>query len=168
MNLIDFIRGQIAVVQQQLDGVMQGIGDDQFNYEPTGALNTIRAAYLHILYAQDGYIQEIIQGKPRLWDSSGWAAKLGVEHAPGRGNWEAIKNKVVPLVPVRGYQAEVRASVDAYLATLNDEELERRVKTMRGESTVAEVLGLLVTHTAGHTGEIATLKGIQGIKGLPF
>jgi len=168
MDVIDFIRGQVAFVQQQVDGVMQGIDDNHFNYEPTGALNTIRAAYMHILYAQDGYIQEVIQGKPRLWDSSGWAEKLGVEHAPGRGNWEAIKNKIVPLAPVHGYQDEVRAAVDAYLATLKVEDLERPVKTMRGESTVGNVLGLLVTHTAGHTGEIATLKGIQGIKGLPF
>src|SRR5579871_5377244 len=164
MDLIDFIRGQFAVVQQQLDGVMQGIDDSQFNYEPTGALNTIRAAYMHILYAQDGYIQEIIQGKPRLWDSGGWSVKLGVEHAPGRGNWEAIKNKIVPLVPVYGYRDEVRVAANAYLATLDKNDLERRVKTMRGESTVGEVLGLFVTHTAGHTGEIATLKGIQGIK----
>ena len=168
MDTKTLIQGQVATIQRQLDGVMDGLTDEQFNHEPTGALNTIRAAFMHIIYAQDGYVQQMIGGKPRLWDSSGWSSKLGVAHAPGRGNWEDIKNKFVPLSPVLAYQAEVRASITAYLQTLTDTELERSVTSPAGERPVAEVLGLLVTHTAGHTGEIATLKGIQGLKGLPF
>jgi hypothetical protein len=32
----------------------------------------------------------------------------------------------------------------------------------------AEVLMILIVHTASHAGEIAAIKGMQGIKGLPF
>ena len=168
MDIKTFLQGQVTLVHRQLDGVMDGLTDEQFNYEPTGALNTIRAAFMHILYAQDGYVQQMIGGQPRLWDSNSWSEKMGVAHAPGRGNWEDIKNKVVPLAPVLVYQMEVRVAIAAYLETLTDAELERRVMSPGGERAVGEVLGLLITHTAGHTGEIATLKGIQNLKGLPF
>jgi hypothetical protein len=30
------------------------------------------------------------------------------------------------------------------------------------------VLQLLGMHTAGHAGDMATVKGMQGLKGLPF
>ena len=37
-----------------------------------------------------------------------------------------------------------------------------------GKRTVADVLCTLVVHSAAHAGDIATLKGMQGVKGLPF
>jgi hypothetical protein len=33
---------------------------------------------------------------------------------------------------------------------------------------VSRVLATLVTHGCGHAGEIATLKGAMGVKGLPM
>lgn len=36
-----------------------------------------------------------------------------------------------------------------------------------GERPVAEVLATLVVYTMGHAGEIAALKGVLGVKGLP-
>jgi hypothetical protein len=30
------------------------------------------------------------------------------------------------------------------------------------------VLAMMVVHASAHAGEIAALKGIQGVKGLPF
>ena len=37
--------------------------------------------------------------------------------------------------------------------------------TMLGLSVVSNILGW---HMAEHTGEIAAVKGVQGLKGLPF
>jgi uncharacterized damage-inducible protein DinB len=65
------------------------------------------------------------------------------------------------------YQSAVRAATDAYLSTLTPEELERNVEFAGGERTVADMLLLACSHSLGHNGEIAALKGIQGAKGLP-
>jgi len=57
-------------------------------------------------------------------------------------------------------------ATDAYLAALTQPELERKVKFAGGERTVADMLILCVAQAQGHMGEIAALKGIQGVKGL--
>ena len=56
------------------------------------------------------------------------------------------------------------------MAGLTPADLERKVDTgFIGEQTIAFVLGNIgVWHVAEHNGEIAALKGAQGLKGLPF
>jgi len=74
------------------------------------------------------------------------------------------------LPPFREYGKAVYTATDAYIAGLSDADLERKVDTrLIGEQTVAFVLGTFVAwHVANHCGEIAALKGVQGLKGLPF
>jgi hypothetical protein len=63
----------------------------------------------------------------------------------------------------------VYANTDAYLATLSDADLERKIQGPAGETTLGWFLTtILATHFPGHAGEIAALKGVQGMKGLPF
>jgi hypothetical protein len=63
----------------------------------------------------------------------------------------------------------VQASVDGYLAGLPDSDLSRKISGPFGEQTVEWVIvTLLGTHLPQHAGEIAALKGVQGLKGLPF
>jgi hypothetical protein len=75
---------------------------------------------------------------------------------------------VLALAPVLAYAEAVRLATDAYLASLTDDELDRRVSFFGSESSVAGVLVRFVAHTAGHAGEIAAVKGMQGLQGLPF
>jgi hypothetical protein len=74
------------------------------------------------------------------------------------------------LPSFREYAKAVYAATDAYVAGLGPADLERKVDTgFVGEQTVGFVVGnILVWHVAEHNGEIAALKGAQGLKGLPF
>jgi hypothetical protein len=74
------------------------------------------------------------------------------------------------LPSFREYAKAVYAATDAYVASLGPADLERKVDTgFVGEQTVGYVLGnICVGHVAEHNGEIAALKGVQGLKGLPF
>lgn len=58
------------------------------------------------------------------------------------------------------------AATDAFLATLTAEALDRKVKFAGGERTVADMLILSASQSLGHIGEIAALKGVQGVKGM--
>jgi len=64
----------------------------------------------------------------------------------------------------------VFAETDAYISSLTDEEMNREIETsFLGRQTVGQFLnGLTLHHMGLHTGEIATMKGVQGLKGLPF
>ena len=86
---------------------------------------------------------------------------------PGRG-WDEFNAAKVRLSEVQVYQQAVRAETDAYLDKLTDEELDRQVYLFSRQCPVADVLTMLVVHSSFHVGEIATIKGIQGTKGLPF
>jgi hypothetical protein len=64
------------------------------------------------------------------------------------------------------YTEAVFAEVDVYVATVKESDLERMTPDFRGETPLGLLLSrMLVTHVYEHTGEIATLKGLQGAKG---
>ena len=55
-----------------------------------------------------------------------------------------------------------------YLETVTSEDLDLIVAIFGGSQLVADVLGLMCKHQLFHAGEIAALKGMYGVKGLPF
>jgi uncharacterized damage-inducible protein DinB len=103
-----------------------------------------------------------MQGKPKIWDEGGWAEKTGVKVPPGySGGWEEVKNMTLALEPLLAYQQAVRAATQACLDSLTPGELDRVVKTARGDRSVATIFTLVVNHALIHSGEIGALKGIQ-------
>lgn len=169
MDAREFIQIQIAAARRYNDSVMQDLTDEPFNWSPPGTANPIRASFMHIVAGEDLFVQTLLQGKPRLWETQGWATRIGVQATPGPGGgWDEVRNTPIPLASVLEYQTAVRAATDAYLAKLTAPEMERQVDFPGGKRRVAEVLAILAVHILGHSGEIAAVKGVQGLKDLPF
>jgi len=169
MNVIEYIRGEMASVRRTVDRIMKDITAEVFNWAPPGTANTISATFIHLMNVEDNFIQKIIQGKPSVWESSAWSEKTGVQKPPSIGeDWSEFKHRKISIQPLLDYKDAVWAATDAYLATLTAEELDRKVKFAGGERTVGEMLRLSVSQSHSHAGEIAALKGLQGIQGLPF
>lgn len=170
METIAYIQQQIAGARRLFDAALQNTTDEQLNWRPpVDTVNPISVTALHVLGSEDVFIQQILLGQPRLWESESWANKIGVTEPPGRGGgWDEVRNATISVEAVLAYQAALRTATDAYLATLTAEELERPVNVMGGERPLATVLILLAHHACSHAGEIATVKGMQGLKGLPF
>ncbi len=169
MNVVGFVWQQMAEAHGLSDAAMGSVTEEQFNWTPPENLNPIKTSFLHAMAGEDAFIQRIIQGKPTLWVTGGWSAQIGLENPPGGGRgWEEARGTWLPLVPVLAYAEAVCGATNDYLANLTEEELDRPVSMFGQESTVAGALARLVTHLAGHAGEIATVKGMQGVKGLPF
>jgi hypothetical protein len=167
MDIIEYLKRQMAGMRRMVDMTMKDVTPELFNWAPPGTANTISATFIHFTSAEDNFVQGIIQGKPRLWDTGGWSEKTGVKKTPGIGeNWDEFKHTALVPAPFLEYQKEVWAASDAYLAKLTGEELDRKVKFAGGERTVAEMLLLAASQSLSHAGEIAALKGVQGAKGL--
>jgi hypothetical protein len=66
--------------------------------------------------------------------------------------------------------ASLRYFVDIALAGLTDEQLTWIPPGTANSIglTALHMLALLISHTLLHAGEIAALKGVNGVKGLPF
>jgi DinB superfamily len=162
MDTIEFIRQLLAAVRRQTDESMKDMTVEQFNWTPPGSANPISAIFVHFLNSEDAFVQTQMQGKPKLWDEGGWAEKTGVKVPPGySGGWEEVKNMTLALEPILAYQQVVRAATEAYLNSLTTDDLDRVVKTARGDRSLATIFTIVVNHTLIHSGEIAALKGIQ-------
>jgi len=162
METIAFLRQLLAGVRRQTDDAMKDMTVEQFNWAPPGSANSISAIFVHFLNSEDAFVQVRMQGKPKLWDSGGWAEKTGVKVPPGySGGWEEVKNMTLALEPILAYQQAVRAATEAYLDSLTPADLDRMVTTANGERTIATIFTLVVNHALVHSGEIGALKGIQ-------
>jgi DinB superfamily len=138
---------------------------------PNATITNIGSIYAHIIFSEDGIVQGMLQKKTPLYHSQGWASRLNVA-MPANPQFDPTWGRAVRmnLPSFREYAKAVYAATDAYVASLGPPDLERKVDTgFVGEQTVGYVLGnICVGHVAEHNGEIAALKGVQGLKGLPF
>lgn len=132
-------------------------------------IHSIGSIYAHTIHSEDAMINGVLQGKPPIWASAGYAAKTGITLPASARQDDHWRDLQIDPAQLKDYAAEVRANTDAYLAGLPDEGLERKGQFFGQEMTVAAVLTtVLLWHVGNHSGEIAALKGVQGLKGLPF
>ena len=169
MDARDLLRGQLTWVHQLLDGTMSDCSQETADFQGEGwTVNPISAIYAHIAMTQDGIVHGLVQGRPTLLETDGWAERLGIEAAGPRDD-SSWAGKTFDLATVRAYAAAVQAATDAFLAEAGDDVLERPMETPMGEQRAIDVLANVgVTHVASHWGEIAALRGVRGEKGLPF
>jgi uncharacterized damage-inducible protein DinB len=168
MKVIEYVKREMADVRRMIEGTMGDMTDELFNYPSPGTANAISATFVHLLNAEDSFVQTIIQGNPSIWESEKWSEETGISKPPRISeDWSAFKHKKIAIQPLLDYKVRVWAGTDAYLASLTPEEFDREVNFAGGTRTVADMLLLLASHSLSHNGEIAALKGIQGAKGLP-
>jgi len=164
MELKEYIQMQVSRGRSLLDSALADTPQEMVNQKGVEHLNTIAAVYAHVIGGEDYFVNVAILGKPRIWESQGWPEKLGMSPEIGR-NWAIT---IPELAAFKTYVGAVHAATDAYVATITPAELDRVVKVFNNERPVANVLTILAIHSAGHGGEIATIKAALGMKGLPF
>ncbi len=166
MDIVDMLRNLVRTESTLLMNVMSDVTDEQAAWVPPGTANTIGATYAHVIRWQDNYLATI-SGQQNIWESGRWAEKLGMEGTT-RMNREADE---VPksLAAYREYAEAVFEATDSYLGALKAADLDREVQGYRGPIAVGELIPRsMLAHISRHLGEIAALKGVQGMKGLPF
>lgn len=164
MNATAYAKLQLEQAFSLLNGTAQGMTEAQYNFKPEGTANPIGKNHVHSLTAVDFFLNFLAQGKAPLW--SGFAASTGLP----QNSLEIWKFEgKIPLDAIASYGQDVQKSALDYLATLSDGDLDRELDTrVFGTQNVGFLLQLAGMHTVGHTGDIAALKGLQGLKGLPF
>lgn len=169
MNVQDAVRQQLGFWHGVSGGVMGDCGDALNKQLPNATITSIGSVYAHMVFAEDNIVNGMLQGKPMMYQSDGWEARTGVPSVGDASLGDWAKTLKMDYPKFEEYAKAVFANTDSYLADLPDADLEKKVQTPIGEQTIGWVIStLLATHAPQHIGEIAALKGVQGLKGLPF
>jgi len=170
MDTLTLLKKLITSKNEFAEAVLGELTDESLNWTPPGTANSIGVNLLHVAGGDDYFLQECIQQKPLVWSTGGWAEKIGLAIPPGGTpeSWQIAKTTHFPLEPVLAYYRAVCAVTDNFFEQLTEVEIDRPVMMFGQPSIVGEFLVMILMHDTGHLGEIAALKGVQGIKGLPF
>ena len=137
---------------------------------PGATIQSIATIYAHAVLDEDMMLHGMALGEAPLYATGGWAAKSGVPVPPTPMITEDWAKSIEMNLPAfKEFATSMQAKVVERIGKLTDAELAKEIDGPLGKMTVAGLLtGLFQYHIAGHTGEIAALKGVMGAKGLPF
>ena len=164
MNAVTYARTDLESAFGLLNMCAAGMDDAQYNWAPGGTCNTIAKSHVHAVTSIDFFINATIKGGQMLW------TPVAQAHSLPQSPLEVWNHEgAIPKAAIDDYaQATQKAALDA-IAGFSDSDLDREIDTpFFGTKSVAWLLQLVSTHSTGHGGDIAAVKGMQGLKGLPF
>jgi hypothetical protein len=161
------LRGQMTELHGILEGAIGDCPPEMLARRLPGAtINSIGAIYAHTIFGEDGLLNGLVRGETPVYYAGGWAQKIGLEMPKGglEPDWKINFDPAL----FRQYAAAVFRSMDEYLASATDADMERVVEPgFAPPMPVRSFIGnLLLWHVATHQGEISALKGVQGMNGL--
>ena len=163
MDVITYAKGSLEQSMNLLAVTADGMNTSQYNLDPTGTCNPPAKNHVHAWTALDFFVLATAAGGQMKWPAVAQAQGLS---ANPLDIWKYEGD--VDLDAIKAYGEDVKKAVLDYVSTLKESDLERQVSTPFGTQTVAWLLQLMTVHLAGHAGDIAAVKGVQGLKGLPF
>jgi hypothetical protein len=170
MDAVTLIQQQNYGAREWLEGTLGDLTPEQVQWTPEHG-TSIGAQYGHIITGEDMLVNGVARGGAPLFAGE-WAGKTGLSELPPRGVWGDWGRSVqVDLPALRAYGQAVHASMDEYVASLTPEDLDREIDlTAFGIGKVSLgffLTGIVLANLNWHCGEIASLKGLQGLKGYP-
>jgi hypothetical protein len=175
MNILELTQYSLSFAFDLLEQVIGDLTQEQADWMPPGTANPIGSLYWHTISYVDQIAHRWAVGGSPLMKSAGWQEKVVVAAPPldpedPMGELRAIREGLrVNLPALHDYARATAQTLQDWLATLTPEDLDRTIETTIGELNVAQMLdAYVIGHINVHCGEIAALKGCQGLKGYPW
>lgn len=164
MNATTYARQQLEQIFGLVNAAAGGMDDTQYNWEPAGTCNSASKSHVHMLTSLDFFINAKVRGQDLAWSTFAPANGLPANPLEVWNHGGAISQAAVAE-----YGKGLQQSVLDYVSSLSDADLDREVDTQFfGTKSIAFVLQLAAMHCAGHAGDVSAVKGMQGLKGIPF
>ncbi len=175
MEIVELIRQALADAHETLERTVSGLDQAALDWQPPGTANPIGATLAHIIVSEDMVANALLAERAPLLRTS-FAGRTGLSEPmpmPGPawadyGEW--AKRLRVDMPALLAYGQATWAASDAFLAGLVPADLDRDFDLSavdQGHRKLGwAVLHMLVGHGEQITGEIACLKGLQGLGGL--
>ena len=171
MSTSEFIRGSLRQLHASYRDAVADLSPEQLHWRANDQGCSIAFVLWHYYRTEDNIIQFVLQHKSTVWLDGGWDQKFGL-HRTAQGTGMSLQDAQELRIDSRDdfltYMADVAAATDGYLAGLDDAALEQKttVKPL-GEMPVLNAIGnICLTHGFTHLGEVAHLRGLQGLRGM--
>ncbi len=170
-NALEDLKKAHTYMLQTMDGVTNEVAA----FMPPGTANPIAGTYAHLIFSEDFFTQIFLKKTKPLFETT-WKDKTGIsdlqptEWVEAYPKW--LKSVKIDVNKANKYAKAVFGATEKYVKGLSDADFEKQVDMSAfgmGERSVGSFIGSLITgHINNIMGEVAVLKGIQGLKGYPF
>ena len=176
MDTVELTRYSLGFAFQILEQITADLTQEQADWMPPGIANPIGALYWHIVSYVDMLVHDWgMGGKVPLRDSAGWKDRVVLTAPPPdeddpMGELRAVRQGLQEdLAALHDYAKATSKVLLEWVASLTPEDMDRPVQTTIGELSLAQMLdAYIIWHINVHCGEIAALKGSQGLPGYPW
>ncbi len=166
---------QLKAAHEVLEQTMDGVTNEVAHFMPAGKANPIAGTYAHLVFSEDMFLHTFLTKTPALMDAT-YKGKTGASQVQPTDWVEAypkwLKEVKLDMNQFHQYTKAVFAASEEYVSSITDTDLDQEVDMSAygmGTRKVSDFIANLITaHACSITGEIAVLKGIQGLKGYPF
>jgi len=168
MNGVAAMRETVNMIHQYVDAAIEGTDAETLARKFDGAtIGAIGEIYGHALHSEDWAVQKMMKGGDLVLQVGNWGERLGVDVFAQEPDWLSAAQR--DIAAVQDYAKAVYASTDAYLMNIDDATLDNEIDFFGRPQSVGWVLAdMVIAHLPFHAGEIASLKGVMGQKGLPW
>lgn len=167
VDLNRFIVDGLEQAHRSVEGLAEGVTDEQFYHQPTHETNSIAWLVFHLSRWRDKASADAT-GETQVWISEGWAQRFGMaEERTGVGDTpEQVAAFKVPRDQVLGYaDAAHRASVER-VSKLAPEQFDEQVDYWEGTKAPSwRAWAGVIVDSMQHVGQIDYLRGLIGGSG---
>jgi hypothetical protein len=171
MKANDLISESIRDSANLLKSMTDDMSNDELHWNPPGTAHSVAATYAHAALATDWQLHTVIQGG-QPWYEGDWAGRSGVSESQPHQTKEWAKSVRIDREAFEPYTQAVFAAIGDYCDDLSEEALEQTVDMSNigfGEPSLGWFFShLVVNHLNQLAGEIAAVKGAQGLTGYSF
>ena len=163
MDLKSYIKSELDGLKRNTGRVTNTLTQQELMWRPACGCNSMGLILFHVARSEDSMVQGAMQGKPQIWETGKWYNKLNMAESEAGAHYTIEQVNAFPVPDMRdlmAYMDEVRAQTLEYLDSLTPAGFEKTVKMPFGEFSVAGMFSLIVSHAAGHLGEISYLRGL--------
>jgi len=164
MTPAELLTDSLDRVQESVDAVLDGLGDDDLVARPAPDANTIAWLVWHLTRVTDDHVAEVA-GSEQVWTADGYAARFGLpfdDAAIGYGQTTEEVGQVQASADLLGdYHRAVHARAVDYLSGLGADDLDRVVdERWDPPVTLGVRLVSVVNDATQHAGQAAYVRGL--------
>ncbi len=170
MTIGKALAGSFNVMHALVNATIGDLDEDVAYRELPGAnIAVIGPIMAHLLIAEDYQVNVLARGGTAILEMDDWMARIGAPAGMPMLTPEFAQRRF-SVAGLREYGAAVFAETERWAADASDAALMRTMTLPTGvDAPLAAFLGgLTIAHSSAHAGEVAALKGVHGLKGLPF